>query len=63
MHKNTNHLYITSQINKTCEIMLIHVVLLRCLESMQYQLNLHNIASEERVRRNVGEPATDSQDP
>ena len=30
--------------------------------TIQYQLNLHNIAGEERVRRNVGEPATDSQD-
>ena len=31
--------------------------------TVQYQLNLHNIAGEERVRRNVGELATDSQDP
>ena len=31
--------------------------------TMQCQLNLHNIAGEERVRRNVGELATDSQDP
>ena len=30
---------------------------------MQCQLNLHSIAGEERVRRNVGELATDSQDP
>ena len=29
---------------------------------MQCQLNLHNIAGEERVRRKVGELATDSQD-
>ena len=31
--------------------------------TMQYQLNLHNIAGEERVRRNVSELAIDSQDP
>ena len=30
---------------------------------IQYQICLHNIAGEERVRRNVGEIATDSQDP
>ena len=30
---------------------------------IQYQLNLYNIAGEERVRCNVGELATDSQDP
>ena len=30
---------------------------------MQYQIYLHNIAGEERIRRNVGELATDSQDP
>ena len=29
----------------------------------QYQLNLHNIAGEERVQRNVGELATNSRDP
>ena len=28
----------------------------------QYQLSLHNIAGEERVRRNVGEIATNSRD-
>ena len=31
--------------------------------TIQYQLNLHNIAGDERVRRNVGELATDSRDP
>ena len=30
---------------------------------IQYQLNLHNIAGEEWVRRNVGEIATNSHDP
>ena len=30
---------------------------------IQYQICLHNIAGEERVRRNVGEIATDSRDP
>ena len=30
---------------------------------IKYQLNLHNIAGEERVRRNVGELATNSRDP
>ena len=30
---------------------------------IQYQIYLHNIAGEERVRRNVGEIATDSRDP
>ena len=29
----------------------------------QYQLSLHNIAGEERVRRNVGGLATNSRDP
>ena len=28
-----------------------------------YQLNLHNIAGEERVRRNVGKIITNSRDP
>ena len=42
--------------------MLIQIILLRCLEVMQYHICLHNIAGEERVRRNVGELATDSQD-
>ena len=31
--------------------------------TIQYQLNLHNIAGEERVRRNIGELATNSRDP
>ena len=30
--------------------------------TIQYQLNPHNIVGEERVWRNVGELATDSQD-
>ena len=30
---------------------------------IQYQICLHNIAGEERVRRNVGEIASNSQDP
>ena len=30
---------------------------------IQYHICLHNIAGEERVRRNVGKIATDSQDP
>ena len=30
--------------------------------TIQYQLNLHNIAGEEWVRRNVGEIATNSRD-
>ena len=29
----------------------------------QYQLSLHNIAGEERIRRNVGEIATNFRDP
>ena len=29
----------------------------------QYQLSLHNITGEKRVRRNVGEIATNSRDP
>ena len=35
----------------------------RITATMQYQLNQHNIAGEERVRRNVGEIATNSRDP
>ena len=31
--------------------------------TIQYQICLHNIAGEERVRRNVGEIASNSQDP
>ena len=31
--------------------------------TIQYQICLHNIAGEERVRRNVGEIVTDSRDP
>ena len=31
--------------------------------TMQYQICLHNIAGEERVRRNVGGLATNSRDP
>ena len=31
--------------------------------TIQYQLNLYNIAGEEWVRRNVGEIATNSRDP
>ena len=30
---------------------------------IKYQICLHNIAGEERVRRNVGEIASNSQDP
>ena len=30
---------------------------------IQYQICLHNIAGEERVQRNVGEIASNSQDP
>ena len=39
------------------------MVLLRCLEVMQYYIGLHNIAGEERVQRNVGEVTTNSRDP
>ena len=39
------------------------ILLLRCLEIMQYQINLHNITGEERVRRNVGEVTSNSRDP
>ena len=31
--------------------------------TIQYYLNLHNIAGEERVRRNVGKIVTNSRDP
>ena len=31
--------------------------------TIQYHICLHNITGEERVRRNVGEIATDSRDP
>ena len=31
--------------------------------TIQYQICLHNIAGEERVRRNVSEIASNSQDP
>ena len=31
--------------------------------TIRYQLNLHNIAGEERVRRNVGKIITNSLDP
>ena len=31
--------------------------------TIQYQICLHNIAGEERIRRNVDELATDSRDP
>ena len=43
--------------------MLIHIILLRCLEIMQYQISLHSIAGEERDRRNVGEVTSNSRDP
>ena len=44
--------------------MLIHMILLlRCLEIMQYQISLHSIAGEERDRRNVGEVTFNSRDP
>ena len=43
--------------------MLIQTILLRCLEIMQYHICLHNIAGEERARRNVGEVTTNSRDP
>ena len=43
--------------------MLIHVILLWCLEKMQYHISLHSIAGEERDRRNVGEITFNSRDP
>ena len=43
--------------------MLIQTILLRCLEIMQYHICLHSIASEEWLRRNVGEVITNSRDP
>ena len=44
--------------------MLIHMILLlRCLEIMQYQISLHSIAGEKRDRRNVGEVTSNSRDP
>ena len=46
--------------------MLIQIVLLWCLRVnaiIQYQICLHNIAGEERVWCNVGEIASNSQDP
>ena len=39
------------------------ILLLRCLEIMQYQISLHNIAGEESDRRNVGEVTSNSRDP
>ena len=43
--------------------MLIHIILLRCLEIIQCHICLRNIAGEECVRRNVGEVTTNSRDP
>ena len=39
------------------------ILLLRCLEIMQYQISLHSIAGEESDRRNVGEVTSNSRDP
>ena len=39
------------------------ILLLRCLEIMQYQISLHNIAGEESDRRNVGEVISNSRNP
>ena len=39
------------------------IAMSRVNATVQYQLNLHNIAGEERVRRNVGEITTNSWDP
>ena len=44
--------------------MLIHMILLlQCLEIMQYQIRLHSIAGKEWLRRNVGEVTPNSRDP
>ena len=44
--------------------MLIHMILLLwCLEIMQYHISLHSIAGEERDRRIVGEVTSNSRDP
>ena len=63
MHINVNHPSINFQIRKAYLNMLIHIILLRCLEIMQCHICLRNIAGEERVRRNVGEVTTNSRDP
>ena len=39
------------------------ILLLWCLEIMQYQISLHNIAGEESDRRNIGEVTSNSRDP
>ena len=61
MH-NENHPSINFQIRKAYLNMLIHIILLWCLEIMQCHICLCNIAGEERVRRNVGEVTTNSRD-
>ena len=43
----------------TCSTTVVSII----YATIQYQLNLHNIAGEERVRRNVGEVTTNSRDP
>ena len=47
MHININHPSINFQIHKAYLNMLIHIILLRCLEIMQYHISLHSIAGEE----------------
>ena len=65
MH-NTNHPYNKSQKYlkhmKACYTNNTTAVS-KSYATIQYHICLHNITGEERVRRNVGEIATDSRDP
>ena len=64
MQINVNHPSINFQLRKAYLNMLIHIILLlRCLQIMQYQISWHSIAREKWLRRNVGEVTSNSRDP